>query len=49
MYFNFKGIQTCMDKFWESLGFKVPFEFPLCQVNKTDIYKYKGQDRKNIL
>jgi len=31
MYKPAMGIQTCMDKFWESLGFKVPFEFPSCQ------------------
>merc|ERR1719193_333725 len=38
MYKPAMGIQTCMDKFWESLGFKVPFEFPSCQeiYNKAD-------------
>ncbi|XP_023319732.1 uncharacterized protein LOC111694907 isoform X2 [Eurytemora carolleeae] len=31
MYKPAMGLQTCMDKFWESLGFKIPFEFPACQ------------------
>jgi len=27
-----------MDKFWESLGFKIPFEFPACQVRKRILW-----------
>jgi len=30
MYNPGKGFQTCMDEFWECLGFEIPFKFPGC-------------------
>jgi len=38
MYKPAMGMTKCLDAFWESLGFKVPFEFPSCQelYNKAD-------------
>jgi len=31
MYKPGMGMEKCMDKFWESLGFEVPFTFPACE------------------
>jgi len=31
MYKPAQGLESCLDDFWESLGFKVPFTFPTCE------------------